>query len=306
MSEYVVIDPSERTFTGSRINLSAPPRVSFVIPTLNNEKTIGACLESIRHQDYPEIEVIVVDGYSKDKTVEIANRYADIVLFDKGTYGSACKLGFENATGEIVGMFDADIIFPHPNWLRNAVKYFNYNDRVSTVEPFNIVPKNASIFAKAYSALSLELILERIRTGRGVLGGGNCLLWKDAVVKSGGIDGRLHWGADFTWAKNLKESGYMVVYTSDPVYHITMSTLREFLRKQIYGARTFTGLGFDLMGLNKTELVYEHIIVGVRGFRKLFLNREWIWVIYPLLLIARIFTYSLVSLTFKIILGESL
>ncbi|MBM3283586.1 glycosyltransferase [Candidatus Gottesmanbacteria bacterium] len=44
------------------------PLVSIVIPTLNEEKNIGRCLESILDQTYKNIEIIVVDNNSKDKT----------------------------------------------------------------------------------------------------------------------------------------------------------------------------------------------------------------------------------------------
>lgn len=52
------------------------PLVSVIIPTLNEEKNIGRCLESIRKQTYPKdkIEIIVVDNDSTDKTREIVRK----------------------------------------------------------------------------------------------------------------------------------------------------------------------------------------------------------------------------------------
>ncbi len=51
------------------------PAVSVIIPTLNSEKTLMDCLESITMQDYPEdkIEVIVADGGSIDSTIELVS-----------------------------------------------------------------------------------------------------------------------------------------------------------------------------------------------------------------------------------------
>ncbi|MFH7873662.1 MAG: glycosyltransferase, partial [Candidatus Aenigmatarchaeota archaeon] len=48
------------------------PLVSIIIPTYNSEKTLAKCLESIKNQSYKNIEIIVVDRFSKDKTAEIA------------------------------------------------------------------------------------------------------------------------------------------------------------------------------------------------------------------------------------------
>ncbi|HEY4953157.1 MAG TPA: glycosyltransferase, partial [Verrucomicrobiae bacterium] len=55
----------------------AQPLVSIVVPTRNSEAMIGNCLESVRQQIYPKIELIVVDGFSSDKTVPIARQYTD-------------------------------------------------------------------------------------------------------------------------------------------------------------------------------------------------------------------------------------
>jgi glycosyltransferase involved in cell wall biosynthesis len=49
--------------------------VSIVIPTFNSERTLSKCLESIKNQTYSNIEVIVVDKFSQDKTVEIASKF---------------------------------------------------------------------------------------------------------------------------------------------------------------------------------------------------------------------------------------
>ena len=58
------------------------PKVSIIVAAYNNEQTIEECLKSILALDYPEssIEVIVMDGGSKDATVEIAQKYPVKVL----------------------------------------------------------------------------------------------------------------------------------------------------------------------------------------------------------------------------------
>ncbi|HEX55506.1 MAG: glycosyltransferase family 2 protein [Candidatus Altiarchaeales archaeon] len=80
-------------------------RISVVIPTLNEEENIARVLREIpKYID----EVIVVDGHSKDKTVEIARRYGVKVIFDDVGKGSALRKGMKNATGDIIIMMDAD------------------------------------------------------------------------------------------------------------------------------------------------------------------------------------------------------
>jgi len=64
------------------------PFVSVVVPVLNREDTARACLESLLNLNYPEFEVIVVDGGSRDETREIIAEYPVKLLIDlrKGAY----------------------------------------------------------------------------------------------------------------------------------------------------------------------------------------------------------------------------
>ncbi len=85
--------------------------VSVVIPTLNEEKNIESVMKEtagfLRKRKYDH-EIIVVDGYSKDKTIEIAKKYGAMVIFDDKGKGSALKKGMEQAKGDIIITMDAD------------------------------------------------------------------------------------------------------------------------------------------------------------------------------------------------------
>lgn len=84
------------------------PEISIVIPTLNEEKNIRRVLEDIKNSRCRDYEIIVVDGYSKDKTVEIAKRYSAKVIYDDKGKGSALIKGMNEAKGDIVITMDAD------------------------------------------------------------------------------------------------------------------------------------------------------------------------------------------------------
>ncbi len=86
------------------------PLVSIVIPTYNSEKTLSLCLESIKRQTYKNIEVIVVDSYSQDKTVEIAERYKVKIIRVHGALLWARYLGHLYAKGDIELLLDSDQI----------------------------------------------------------------------------------------------------------------------------------------------------------------------------------------------------
>lgn len=105
------------------------PKISVIIPTFNSKSTIAKCLSSLREQDYPQknIEIIIVDGGSNDKTRDIVIKY-DVKLikvdskkqnveFNKST-------GIQKAKGELLFMLDHDNILPHKNLLKKMVNPF--------------------------------------------------------------------------------------------------------------------------------------------------------------------------------------
>jgi len=101
------------------------PLVSIVTPALNAARFIGDTLASVRGQDYPRIEHVVVDGGSDDGTVELLRRAPAIVWTsrkDEGMY-DAINAGLRMATGEIVAYQNADDRYVTPDAVSSAVRH---------------------------------------------------------------------------------------------------------------------------------------------------------------------------------------
>ncbi|HEX9907383.1 MAG TPA: glycosyltransferase family 2 protein [Thermoplasmata archaeon] len=91
------------------------PRVSVVIPTMNEEKSIGLVIDELNKafSGKGSLEILVVDTNSKDRTRDIAKeKGAKIVDEPRRGYGRAYKTGFEHAVGEYVATLDADMTYP--------------------------------------------------------------------------------------------------------------------------------------------------------------------------------------------------
>ena len=83
--------------------------VSVNIPTYNSESTLEQCLKAVKNQTYKNIEIIIVDSYSKDRTLEIAKKFNAKVIMCKGKLLEARILGTEKSKGEYVLLLDSKI-----------------------------------------------------------------------------------------------------------------------------------------------------------------------------------------------------
>jgi len=95
------------------------PRISVVIPSLNEEKYLPILLESLKNQTFKDYEVIVADAGSKDQTIEIAKSYGAKVVAG-GMPGPGRNRGAESATGEFLFFFDSDVVLP-TDFLEKAI-----------------------------------------------------------------------------------------------------------------------------------------------------------------------------------------
>lgn len=92
-------------------------KISIVIPAINEERGIGKTIDAIRTASFSkhhwDLEIVLVDGDSKDRTREIAKKKDAVVIIEKRRgYGRAYKTGLAQATGDIIVTGDADATYP--------------------------------------------------------------------------------------------------------------------------------------------------------------------------------------------------
>lgn len=136
--------------------MKTKPLVSIIIPTYNSEKTLANCLESIKNQDYPEekMEIIIADGGSIDKTLEIAKKYSNKIFHNPLKTGEAGKaVGVKHAKGEIIALIDSDNILPDENWLKRMVEPFE-DEGIAGTEPLYYTYRKDDGYITRYCALS--------------------------------------------------------------------------------------------------------------------------------------------------------
>lgn len=291
VSTFVYLVAPQGTLEG--IAIPSYPLVSFCIPTKNRERTIEACLKSIRSQTYPHMEIVVIDNGSTDRTMEIACKYADIVASCSGQLGAVRQYSIDMSHGQILALFDDDIIIPHTEWLMGAVAAFHLDSGASTVWPVLVPPPNASPVTRCFFDLNEAVFAHRRYRSGAVFGGGNSLFRRDAITNIGGFNPAIGFGEDFDLAKRLKAAGYRVIWHRDPLIHDSMYSLHEIYRKQLWGAAAVQTHGTELLAQSQGDMFREQVIVGLRAmFRGLVVHKKAYWMTYPLILGAKALPYS--------------
>lgn len=108
------------------------PFFSIIIPTCNSAETLSIALDSIMQQNFTNFEVIVVDGSSKDDTLDIITRYTDSRIKvwsepDKGVYDAMNK-GIKKASGEWLYFLGSDDYLYDNNVLGDVATFLKHNE----------------------------------------------------------------------------------------------------------------------------------------------------------------------------------
>ena len=102
------------------------PKITILIVTLNSERTLQKCLESIEQQDYPKekIEYLNVDGGSTDSTKDILEQHGFKII--DGCFGAEAKrgIGIAKAKHNLIVSIDSDNYLPNVQWLKQMLRPF--------------------------------------------------------------------------------------------------------------------------------------------------------------------------------------
>lgn len=106
-------------------------RISIITVCWNAAATIEKTIRSVEAQNYSDIEYIIVDGQSKDQTIDIIKQYPSVVTkwvseADKGLYDAMNK-GIRMATGDYIGIVNADDTFAEVDTISKIVEFLRNN-----------------------------------------------------------------------------------------------------------------------------------------------------------------------------------
>jgi glycosyltransferase involved in cell wall biosynthesis len=131
-------------------------KISIITITFNSAKTLATTLQSVADQDYPDIEHIVVDGLSRDGTLDIVKQFPHVrrVISEKdaGLYDALNK-GTRVATGEVVGLLHSDDFLASKDAISKIAKAFKGAPVDAVFGDISFVrPNNLSKVVRHYSS----------------------------------------------------------------------------------------------------------------------------------------------------------
>jgi glycosyltransferase involved in cell wall biosynthesis len=199
-------------------------KLSVVIPTLNEEKYLPRCLESLNRQAHGSFEVVLGDAGSQDRTHGVAEEYgARVVVEPKPTIAAGRQKACDAARGKTIVSTDADVIAP-PHWLETIERDLRGNAWVHG----NVIPYDGNRFeAMAAKHFLSRWFLLTAALNAPTPAGANLAFTRRAFKNAGGWNTDLVTGEDVDIVKRLKAQGSFA-YSPEATVFVSLRRLQDW------------------------------------------------------------------------------
>jgi len=272
------------------------PEIGVVIIGINVAKYLAECIKSVQSADYPKdlLEIVYVDGGSRDDSPQIAKGFAGVKVIElkdrHPTPGRGRNAGWRALSTPLIQFLDADTIL-HPGWFKRALPVLD--DKTAAVCGYR---------RETYPSKNFYHILTHMEwhyeTGPCRYFGGDVLLKREALEKTGGFDDQLVAGEDPELSYRIREQGRQIVRIDAPMttHDINMSTFRQYLKRAYRSGYAYAEIGLRFIK-NKEKLWLRELIrisykalvpvaLVLVGFM---IGKVWLGILLGLLILGRPF-----------------
>ena len=201
------------------------PLVSVIVPTKNSSVTLAKCLDSIINQTFKDVEIIIVDNYSSDATLDIARKYTNKIFLSGPERSLQMNYGVEKACGKYIYRVDSDFVLDS-NIIEDAVRLAELNNYAGIII-HNTSDETISYWSKVrkferdmYLLDDLKVAIRFIR--------------KDAFLSLGGFDITMVAGEDYDLHNRLIKK-YSIGRVIPKETHIgEYKSIKEVAQKHYY------------------------------------------------------------------------
>lgn len=224
------------------------PKVSFIIPVLNEENTIGKCLDSLLELDYPKdkMEILIAMGKSADNTNKIVKKYAEkhknivILKNPQGNTSVGRNICIEHSTGDMLMNYSGHAIAEHNLLKILALKLSKLPDEIVSVGCSNVSPEKQNFVGKLAGVVFSSFMGGKNLFVQNAEFNEECFsdhisfacYRKKPVEEVGNFDPEFWCGQDAELDLRLLKAGYKILYTpKTKTYHYKRSTVKSLFRQ---------------------------------------------------------------------------
>ena len=229
--------------------------ISVIIPAYNAEKTILSTIESIQKQTYSNIEIIVIDDGSTDRTFDIASQVEDsrikVFNYPNGGVSEARNRGIAHTNGEYISFIDADDIWT-ANKLEKQMLALNNNIEADVVYSWTAVmlenlnnPEENRLFSGKKVTFT-EDIYSQLLLENFIGNGSNILVKKEAVAEIGKFDSSVNPCEDWDYYLRLAAK-----------YQFALVPEHQIIYRQTSGSASTKAVNIEVKGLKVIEKAYQ-------------------------------------------------
>ena len=198
------------------MHLDDLPKISIVMPSLNQARYIEEAILSVVEQDYPNLEFLIIDGGSTDGTLEIIEKYKDRIDYfisePDRCQNHAVNKGFLHATGDYIGWLNSDDKY-EPNALMIVGQYLSEHPDVDLLygraAHINAAGKILSWHGEPYDK-------DKLFHHRDIIPTQACFFRRECLAYVGLLDCSLRWNGDWDlWRRIAKH--YRVEYIDEHI-----------------------------------------------------------------------------------------
>lgn len=193
------------------------PKISIVMPSYNQGAFLEAAILSVLDQDYPKLELIVIDGGSTDGSISILENHADRICWssenDEGQ-SDALNKGFKIITGDIVGWLNSDDTY-QPNAFKQVAKAFSdHSVEIAMCREFGLMDADGVVFDQKENSFKNHQTLVRYWTTGGLTINQPSVFFRRELISKFDpvLDSELHYAMDYDlWLRLTLEHDIHVV-----------------------------------------------------------------------------------------------
>jgi rhamnosyltransferase len=263
-----------------------PPSATVIIRAFNEEKHLGNLLTAISRQSIRNVEVIIVDSGSTDKTLSIAVQHKARILKIKPTeftFGRSLNIGMRAARSELVVLASAHVVPSSDTWLEKLLAPFK-DHKVALVYGKQRGGKGTK-FSEARHFVRWFADQSDLDQQNAFCNNANAAL-RRSIWKQSPFDEKLTGLEDIAWASSARDKGHKIAYAADAgIQHLHDETAAQIVNrhrrealalKQILPKSRFTVWNFASLFLRSVfsdfgaalrERVFLHEVLGIISFR---------------------------------------